>query len=327
MKDFKSSILFTLVVVLLAYLLVGPAAALVTLILGIMEVSLSFDNAVVNATVLETMPEVWRKRFVTWGMLIAVGGMRLVFPILIVALLAHLNPMAVVTMALSNPLEYATHLESAHVAISSFGGAFLLMVFMSWAMNPDKDSHWIAPLERMLVQVGKLDTIQVFIALSCLLVTSQIVANPTVLVWGVVGVASFILLEAATSFMGLDNNTAISSGLASFMYLEVLDASFSFDGVIGAFAISREVFVIAMGLGIGAMWVRSLTLSLVKHGTLKQYEYLEHGAHWGIGSLAALMLLSTYMPVPEVVTGLIGVGFILMSLGSSLYKNRQAVIA
>jgi hypothetical protein len=110
-----------------------------------------------------------------------------------------------------------------------------------------------------------------------------------------------------------------------FLYLEVLDASFSFDGVIGAFAITSDPIVTAIGLGIGAMYIRSLTIYLVNKGTLGDYVYLTHGAHWAIGALAALLLVSMKHEVPEVVTGLIGVGFIAAAFGSSLVRNRRTV--
>jgi hypothetical protein len=111
----------------------------------------------------------------------------------------------------------------------------------------------------------------------------------------------------------------------SFLYLEVLDASFSFDGVIGAFAITQDVVIIMLGLAIGAMFVRSLTVYLVRQGTLDEYVFLEHGAHYAIGSLAAIMLASMSHHIPEIVTGLIGALFIGLSVYSSiLYKRDQA---
>jgi hypothetical protein len=115
------------------------------------------------------------------------------------------------------------------------------------------------------------------------------------------------------------------SGLAAFLYLEVLDASFSFDGVIGAFALSNNLFVIALGLGIGAMFVRSMTVMLVERGTLTHYRYLEHGAFYAIVALAAIMLVSVHVAVPETVTGLIGAAFIGMALLASIRANRHDV--
>jgi hypothetical protein len=107
-----------------------------------------------------------------------------------------------------------------------------------------------------------------------------------------------------------------------FLYLEALDASFSFDGVIGAFAITQDIFIIATGLGVGAMYIRSITVYLVRKGTLSDYVYLEHGAHWAIGALAVILLVTIKHEVPEVVTGLVGVGFIGAAFISSLIRNR-----
>ena len=112
------------------------------------------------------------------------------------------------------------------------------------------------------------------------------------------------------------------------MYLEVLDASFSFDGVIGAFAITSDVVVIMLGLAIGAMFVRSMTIYLVEKGTLEAYIYLEHGAHYAIGALALIMLFSgTGVHVPEVLTGLIGVAFIVWAVISSISHSKKEASA
>ena len=112
-------------------------------------------------------------------------------------------------------------------------------------------------------------------------------------------------------------------GFASFMYLELLDASFSFDGVIGAFAISKNIIVIAVGLGLGALYIRTLTVYLVRQGTLDEYRYLEHGAHWAIGSLAVLLFVGIESHVNEVITGLLGAAMIITAFISSLYVNRK----
>ena len=113
------------------------------------------------------------------------------------------------------------------------------------------------------------------------------------------------------------------TGLISFIYLELIDASFSLDGVLGAFALSKDIIIISIGLAIGAMFVRSLTIMLVEKKTLKQFLYLEHGAHWAIGALACLMLVSTVKEIPEVVTGGIGLGFIVLAFISSIMHNKK----
>ncbi|ADV67803.1 DUF475 domain-containing protein [Deinococcus maricopensis] len=303
---------------------------LIAAILGVMELSLSFDNAVVNATVLRNMSEVWQRRFLTWGILIAVFGMRFLFPIVIVAVVAGLGFGEVINLAFTNPPAYAHHLEEAHIPISAFGGAFLMLVFLKYLIDPDKDTHWLAPIERRLSKLGRLDTIQVFITgvLLLLLVHFAVPSAEkfSALLAGVIGILTYVLVDALGGLFDADNLAAdaAKAGAISFLYLEVLDASFSLDGVIGAFAITQDIVVIAAGLTIGAVFVRSITLMLVHRGTLQAYRYLEHGAHYGIGALAIIMLLSMNpnVHIPEVVTGLIGVGFIVLSIWSSLRYNR-----
>ncbi|MBU2033178.1 MAG: DUF475 domain-containing protein, partial [Alphaproteobacteria bacterium] len=111
--------------------------------------------------------------------------------------------------------------------------------------------------------------------------------------------------------------------LGGFLYLEVLDASFSFDGVIGAFALSNNMVVIALGLSIGAMFVRSMTIHLVKKGTLAAYRFLEHGAFWAIIVLGGIMLSSVVVHIPEAFTGLIGATLIGISLWWSVRWNKR----
>jgi len=307
---------------------------LIAVVLGVMEVSLSFDNAVVNASVLKNMSEKWQRRFLVWGILIAVVGMRLLFPIAIVAITAGLGFGEVTRLALNDAPRYAEYLEQSEVAISAFGGTFLLMVALNYLMDPDKDEHWLAGFERRLAGIGKLDTIQAIIAGVALLLLTKFAVAPaeqlTALTAGLVGLLLYLAMNAVGNLFDADNMAAKAgaAGFAAFMYLEVLDASFSLDGVIGAFAVTKEVVIISAGLAIGAVFVRSLTLFLVHQGTLTQYRYLEHGAHYGILALAIIMLLSMNrnIHVPELVTGLIGVGFIILSVWSSVRANRKEAL-
>src|SRR3546814_5081938 len=103
----------------------------------------------------------------------------------------------------------------------------------------------------------------------------------------------------------LTTGQVAKAGFGAFLYLEILDVSFSFDGVIGAFALSNNLFIIAIGLCIGAMFVRSMMIFLVRQGTLSEYRYLEHGAFYAIIALAALMYINTFPQIPEIVNGLI----------------------
>jgi hypothetical protein len=115
----------------------------------------------------------------------------------------------------------------------------------------------------------------------------------------------------------------VRSGLGGFIYLNILDASFSFDGVIGAFALSNNMIIIALGLSIGAFFVRSMTIHLVKKGTLAEYLFLEHGAFWAIIALGIIMLASAKFHIPETITGLIGATLIGLSLWWSVRHKRK----
>jgi hypothetical protein len=301
-----------------------------------MEVSLSFDNAVVNASILKDMDEKWQKLFLTVGILIAVFGMRLVFPIVIVAVATGLGAVDVMAMALNNPQEYAMHLTESHAAIAAFGGMFLLLVFFDFMFDNEKDVHWLAIFEEKMSAMGKLDVVSILVALITLIALQAFLpmddaTRLTVLLSGLAGVVLYIMVSSLDIFFEneAEGDAAVDmvkrSGLAGFLYLEVLDASFSFDGVIGAFAITNDVVIIMLGLAIGAMFVRSLTVHLVHKGTLDEYIYLEHGAHYGIGALAIIMLFSIHFHIPEIVTGLIGVSFIVLSIVSSIrYKKAMA---
>jgi uncharacterized protein len=139
------------------------------------------------------------------------------------------------------------------------------------------------------------------------------------------GLLTFLIVEIVGGLLDQSNEAmagAAKGGLGAFLYLEVLDASFSFDGVIGAFALSQNLFVIAIGLGIGAMYVRSMTIMLVEKGTLQQYRFLEHGAFYAIIILAVIMYVQTIAHIPEVITGLGGAALIGLSLWSSIRWNR-----
>lgn len=334
---FKGSLLVTLLALVGGYFVGGPAGLFTVLILGVLETSLSFDNAVVNAKKLETMNHAGRRWFLTWGMLIAVGGMRLLFPILIVAIIASLTPWAVVTLALDHPDQYAHALASAHHQVAAFGGAFLLMIFLKFMLDNEKESHWLRWLEAPLAKIGKLDMIQTAVTLVVILIASfglPVAARMGFVEAGIIGVVVYIVVDGLgglleeydeehdTSTHNLLNQS-LRAALPGLIYLEVLDASMSFDGVIGAFALSNNIFIIMLGLGVGAMFVRSMTIMLVEKGTLSEFRYLEHGAFWAIGALATIMMLSVKFDVPEVITGLIGAAAIGTALLSSILANRR----
>ncbi|MEU7167262.1 DUF475 domain-containing protein [Streptomyces morookaense] len=358
LKTFGWSFAVTAAGLALAGVLWGWQGLAVVAILSVLEISLSFDNAVINAGILRKMNPFWQKMFLTLGILIAVFGMRLVFPVVIVAITAKLGPIEAVKVAVQDHDRYEQLVTSAHPAIAAFGGMFLLMIFLDFVFE-DRDIKWLAWLEKPLARLGKLDTLSIVVSLVALLIAATTVATSvpvhggsgtvdktaTVLLAGVGGLVTYLIVGGISGFFedrleeeeeGEENGAALPQksgasvvGLAGkaaffmFLYLEVIDASFSFDGVIGAFAITNDIFAMALGLGIGAMYIRSLTVFLVRKGTLDDYVYLEHGAHYAIGALAVILLITIKYEINEVVTGLIGVVLIGLAFFSSVLRNRR----
>ena len=304
----------------------------IVVVLSVLEVSLSFDNAVVNASVLKSMDEVWQRRFLTWGIAFAVFGMRVVFPLAIVAIAAGLGPLETIHLSLNEPAEYERIVSSAHVGIAGFGGAFLAMVGLKFFFDREKDIHWIRAIETWLSKFAALPAAEIALLLLALWGVSTLLAPDealTFLVAGILGLVTFIAVEGINAILEMKEEAAklqgavIRSGLGGFLYLNVLDASFSFDGVIGAFALSNNMIVIALGLSIGAMFVRSMTIHLVRKGTLSAYRFLEHGAFWAIIALGGIMLVSARFHIPETITGLIGAVLIGLSFWWSVRYNRR----
>lgn len=326
-----------------AFLRGGWGTLLQVAILAVLEVSLSFDNALLNAKILERMSIFWQKIFLTIGIIIAVFVMRLICPLLVVGVPAGLTPSEVLNLALDstaryNGLTYAQHLTAAHVYIAAFGGMFLGMIFLRFLFEK-KEIYWLRPLERAGEKCNSKH-LPVFIALALLIFVDVFLVHDqekgAFFVSGLVGLGIFQLFGWIGSRFqsqggkkkakNLDNQLIEAIGKQAFflfLYLEVLDASFSLDGVVGAFAITQNVWVIMAGLGIGALYIRSMTVFLVRKGTLAKYAYLDHGAHYAIGSLALLLFLSTKFEIPDVITGLIGVGFISTAFMSSLIRNKR----
>ncbi|GAA0643652.1 DUF475 domain-containing protein [Streptomyces samsunensis] len=380
LKTFGWSFAVTAIGLALAGVLWGWQGLAIVGILSILEISLSFDNAVINAGILRKMNAFWQKIFLTVGILIAVFGMRLVFPVIIVAVTAKLSPIEAVNLAINDKDKYEHLVTAAHPAIAAFGGMFLLMIFLDFIFE-ERDIRWLGWLEKPLAKLGKLDTFSIVVALVALLIAATTVAtdvahgggdkSATVLLSGVAGLLTYLIVGGISGYFEdkleedeeddeeADGDEAVEEGegvktaaspqqsgsgargssgasvvgLAGkaafflFLYLEVIDASFSFDGVIGAFAITNDIFEMALGLGIGAMYIRSLTVFLVRRGTLDDYVYLEHGAHYAIGALAVILLVTIKYEINEVITGLVGVVLIAASYWSSVVRNRREAAA
>lgn len=345
MRFYKFSLFFTLFCLALGAWYgwsstgsIGGAASIlwIIVVLSVLEISLSFDNAVVNASVLKDMDEVWQKRFLTWGIAFAVFGMRVVFPLAIVVIAAGIGPIEAIDLSLNDPREYERLVSSAHVGIAGFGGAFLAMVGLKFFFDAEKDIHWIGSVEKFLSKFSALPAAEIALLLLSIWGISTLLDPAdahTFLVSGILGLVTFIAVEGVSHILEMKEKAArmqgvvVRSGLGGFLYLNILDASFSFDGVIGAFALSNNMVVIALGLSIGAMFVRSMTIHLVKKGTLAQYRFLEHGAFWAIIVLGGIMLISAKFHIPETITGLIGAVLIGLSLLWSIRHQKKETAA
>lgn len=358
LKTFGWSFAITAIGLVAAWFYGGWEAFGVVAILSVLEISLSFDNAVINAGILKKMSAFWQKIFLTIGVLIAVFGMRLVFPVVIVAVTAKLGPIEAIDLSFNDPDQYKELVTDAHPAIAAFGGMFLLMIFLDFIFE-DRDIQWLRWIERPLAKLGKVDMLSVCIALIVLLISAMTFATQahqhggghadkaeTVMLAGIAGLITYLIVGGLSGFFenkleeeeereheaeeeakrsGKKISAVALSGKAAFfmfLYLEVLDASFSFDGVIGAFAVTNEIVLMALGLGIGAMYVRSLTVYLVRQGTLDDYVYLEHGAHYAIGALAVILLVTIQYQIHELITGSVGVILIAWSFWSSVRRNK-----
>ncbi len=330
MRLFIAPTLVSVLALLAVWLWGGVAAFLLAALLSILEITLSFDNAVVNAKVLAEMSEKWQRRFLTWGILLAVFGTRLILPAIIVSIAALVSPIQAALLAFENPEEYGRLLSEATPLIGAFGGAFLLMVSLKYFFNVGKKVHWLAIVESRLARWGRIEAIELALALTTLLILSYVALAPQgpVLAAGCIGILLFIGIQGIANSLHMEHtaSTVTKTGAVLFVYLNVLDAAFSLDGVIGAFAITTVIPIIFVGLGIGAYFVRSITVYLVRKKTLETLLYLEHGAHWAILGLALSMLAGLVIHIPEAVIGLIGLVFVTLAYISSRRALREHTI-
>lgn len=321
MRYFRSSIIITVIGLILAFYIGGFYALYITALLAILEISLSFDNAVVNAKVLETMEPKWQQRFITYGIPIAVFGMRFVFPIVIVSVASGMGIFETFNVAVDNPSQYHDTLVSVEKLIFAFGGSFLLMVFLDFLFDDDREHKWITIIEesKALDKMNGVNNIELIISISIGILLVYFTKDYGIALAYFSGILLHSLIASLDDLFSTDG---VRSGVMGFLYLEVLDASFSFDGVIGAFALSSNIFIIMIGLGIGAMFVRSLTIYFVEKKTLTEFRYLEHGANYAILALSLVMFAKIFVHINEVLVGTIGITFIGIAVWHSLKEKK-----
>jgi len=335
-RVFITSGVITVLSLALVLYFMGPEAMLIAATLMIIELTFSFDNAIINARTLSKMSPFWQRMFMTVGILVAVFGMRIVFPILIVMFTAGLGWGEVIHLALQEPDKYAEALHHAHPSIAAFGGMFLFTLALHFFFDSSREIRWLQSIERPMQAINRRG-LYVFVSALLLAFITFFPANHhprETLSAGLMGIFVYVVIhglselftrqhEKAEKKAGKMLQAGAAAGFASFLYLEVLDASFSFDGVIGAFAVTKDVVLIAVGLGIGALWVRSLTLYIVHRKVLHTYKYLEHAAHYVIAALAITLLIGLFYEIPEMYVGLIGLLVIAAAIASSIKDNKK----
>ena len=318
-----------------AYFIDGTQGLVLAALLGVLEIAVSFDNAIVNATVLARLGPFWQRMFLTVGILVAAIGMRLLVPLAIVSVGAHLDPLSALRLAYAHPEQYRGLLYDSQPAIAAFGGAFLLMIFFGFVFE-EREAVWIGWIEKPLRRLGRLPKIGEVLVLAFAVIAGCTVTGGSalkVMIGAVSGLGAYLLVGGAGELIAAqadaDGETrprAIAVGRAAFFlfcYLELLDATFSFDSVMGAFSVTLDISIITIGLAIGAAYIRALTVFVVRRGTLEEYRYLEHGAYYAIGMLALLLMVEVWHDVPDVLTAGVGAAMIVAAVASSLWSKRR----
>jgi uncharacterized protein len=281
----------------------------------VFEVVNSVDNAIVNASVLKTMSMLWRKRFLLIGIITSVFLVRFILPLLIVWISVPNISGADLFLAFTGQSTIAAEaIEAQKPLILMFGGVFLLFLYFHWLFLEKKEPLFI---ERFIKEKHGV-WFFAFAAIILVLVMYLARANSMMMLAAAIGSDTFFILyglkqTAEESERNLVSGAGTMSDASKFLYLEVLDMTFSFDGVIGAFAFTINLILILIGIGVGAMVVRELTIRGID--TIAKYKYLKNGALTSIGFLGLFMIVEAFgieMPsvVPIIVTlGLVGAAF------------------
>lgn len=271
---------------------------LVTIILIIFGLVLfetisSIDNAIINAEVLSTMDSKSRKWFLSWGLLIAVFLLRGGLPWVIVwAVNPSLGPIGALTAAFSSDPSVAGAIERSAPILLSAGGIFLVFLFFHWLFLEQKNYGLIG--EHFFHKQGVWFYAVVSVILS-LIVWFALKVNPLMAFGAVVGSTVFFITHGFKENAERNEQKLLgsaSSAVSKLLYLEVIDATFSIDGVVGAFAFTLSVPLILLGNGIGAIVVRQLTVSNIDR--VRKYIFLKNGAMYSILFLGMIMLLDSF---------------------------------
>lgn len=287
--------------------------------LSIFEIITSIDNAIINAEVLNTMGKRARRFFLTWGIFTSVFLVRGLLPFLILYIaVPGLGVWGTITAAFSNDPHVAeTVQESARVLLIA-GGIFLVFLFLHWLFLEPK--HYGLKGERFFNHQGAWFYAIVSLILTGIVWYSFQHHQPLLQFGAVLGSTSFFIIHGFRTYAEEQEKKLLSGGtsdIAKIAYLEVLDASFSIDGVIGAFAFTFAIPLILVGNGLGAIVLRKLTISNMER--IKRYKYLKNGAMYSILFLGIIMILhSFHFDVPEWLSPIVTIG----TVGYFFQKSR-----
>lgn len=261
--------------------------------LTLFEIITSVDNAVINAEVLSTMQEKARKWFLFWGLLFAVFIIRGLLPWAIVwASIPSLGPIGALTATFSSDPRVLEAVDSSAPILLVAGGVFLLFLFFHWIFIEPK--HYGLKGERFFHKQSVWFYAVVSILLS-VIVWYALKENPFMAFGAVVGSTAFFITHGFKQNAEQEERSLMEKGrsdLSKIFYLEVIDATFSIDGVLGAFAFTLSVPLILLGNGIGAIVLRQLTVGNIDR--IKRYKYLKNGAMYSILVLGAVMVLDSF---------------------------------
>jgi hypothetical protein len=302
---------------------------IVILGLVVFEIVSSIDNAIVNAHVLKTMSQKWRKIFLFWGIIFAVFVIRGLVPLLVVWLsVPEMGFMGVLHAAFSGSEDFAQKVEGSKGVILLGAGVFMALLYLHWLFLEKKDPYFVSD-KLVKPQQG----IWFFASAAVILVSLLYLARGDwhLMLSAAVGNAVFFILygfreQAAKQEEALQGNNNLSN-FSKLMYLEVLDASFSFDGVFGAFAFTTVIPLILIGNGIGALVVRQLTIAGIEK--VSQYKWLKNGAMTSIGFLGLVMVLKSFgISIPEYLPTAITIGLVGLTFWAShrLLKKQSVAI-
>lgn len=296
------------------------ALLLTVLGLAIFEVITSIDNAIINAEVLTTMSQKARKWFLTYGILIAVFMVRGLLPLIIIwAANPGIGPMGALTATFSNDPHVKEAIEASSPILLIGGGTFLIFLFFHWLFLEPKNFGLIG--ERFFQKQGAWFFAIVSVLLS-VIVWQALHTHPLLAFGAVLGSSAFFIIHGFRQYAEEQEKKLVQGGngmsdLSKLMYLEILDSTFSIDGVIGAFAFTFSVPLILIGNGLGAVVLRQLTISNIDR--IKKYKYLKNGAMYSILALGVIMLLDSFdIHIPHWLSPLITMG----TVGYFFNKSR-----